>query len=139
MLSLFKTRDLYETGAFYRIEKKYRERKLWSFEVWPFSVKYGFYKAISIVIGGSLWLFLTHFWPFFPENSGLDVLDGVFYMSIYGFYIVKQKKLGEIPILEKNLAFRAKFARKSSSRSQNRNFPEITKNVTTQAQIVQIS
>ena len=41
MLSLFKTRDMYETGGFYRIEKKYREPKLWSFEVGPFSSKYG--------------------------------------------------------------------------------------------------
>ena len=91
-LSLFKTRDLYETGAFYRIEKKYREPKLWSFEVCPFLVKYGFYKAISIVIWGSFWLFLIHFWPFFPENSGLDVLNGVFYMSTYDFHILQQKK-----------------------------------------------
>ena len=62
-----------------------------------------------------------------------------FYMSTYEFYILKQKKSEEIPILEKNLAFRAKFVRKSTSRSQNRNFPEITKNVTAHAQIVQIS
>ena len=48
------------------MKKKYREPNLWSFEVWPFSVKYGFYKAISIAIWGSFWLFLTHFWPFFP-------------------------------------------------------------------------
>ena len=68
MFSLFKTRDLYERGAFYRIEKKIREPKLWSFEVWPFSVKYCFYKAISIVIWGSFWLFLTHFWPFFQKK-----------------------------------------------------------------------
>ena len=88
MLNLFKTWDLYETGAFYRIEKKYREPMLWSVEVWPFSVKYGFYKAISIVIWGSFWLFLTHFLPFFPENSGLDVLNGAFYMSTYEFYIL---------------------------------------------------
>ena len=50
MLSLYKTRDLYETGAFYRMEKKYREPKLSSFEVGPFSEKYDLYKAISIVI-----------------------------------------------------------------------------------------
>ena len=78
MLSLFKTRDLYETGAIYRIEKKYREPKLWSFEVEPFSAKYGLYKAISIVIWGSFSLFSSHFWPFLQENSGLDVLNGVF-------------------------------------------------------------
>ena len=133
MLSLFQTRDLYETGAFYRIEKKYREPKLWSFEVWPFSVKYGFYKAISIVIWGSFWLFLTHFWPFFPENSGLDVLNGAFYMSTYAFYILQQKKVVGNTDFGKNLAFRAKFARKSTSRWQNPNFLKITKNVTTQA------
>ena len=91
MLSLFKTRDLYETGAFYRIEKKYREPRLWSFEVWPFSVKYGFYKAISIVILGSFFTIFDLFLAFFPEKSGLDVLNGAFYMSNCEFYILQQK------------------------------------------------
>ena len=89
MLSLFKSRDLYETAAFYRIEKKYREPKLWSFEVWPFSVKYCFYKAISNVIWGSFWLFLTHFWPFFPEKRGLDVLNGAFWSLEYWAFFEK--------------------------------------------------
>ena len=78
MLSLYKTRDLYETGAFYRIEKKYREPKLSYFEVGPFLVKYGFYKAIYIVIWAYFLLFLSDFWPLLPENSCLDVLNGVF-------------------------------------------------------------
>ena len=113
LLNLFKNRDLCEAGAFYRIEKKYCEPKLWSIEVWPFSVKYGFYKAISIVISGSFWLFLIHFWPFFPENSGLDVLNGVFYMSTYEFHILQQKKVGGNTDFGKNPAFRANLARKA--------------------------
>ena len=48
--TLYKARDLYETGAFYRIGKKYCEPKLSYFEVGPFSAKYGLYKVISIVI-----------------------------------------------------------------------------------------
>ena len=83
MLSLFKTRD---KQALCTELKKYCEPKLWSFEVCSFLVKYGFYKAISIVIWGPFWLILTHFWPFFPESSGLDVLDGVFiWVFLYVF------------------------------------------------------
>ena len=80
------------------------------------------------------------FWPLFPEKSGLDVLNGAFYMSTYVFYILQQKKVGgNTDFGKKSGISRQINAKININNQQNRNFQKITKNVTTQAQIVQIS
>ena len=59
---------------------------------------------------------MTLFLPFFPENSGLDVLNGAFYMSTYEFYILQQKKV--VSKLPKNAHFDPKMAKKGA-KTQN--------------------
>ena len=92
MLSLFKTRDLYETGAFYRIEKNIVSRSYGLSKFDHFRWNMAFIKQFLLMV--YLMVFLIYFLPIFglfPENSGLDVLYGAFYMSFY--YILQEKKL----------------------------------------------
>ena len=78
---LFKTRDLYETGAFYRIKnlvvsRSYELSKLGTFrQNWA---KSGIYKAIYIAIWVVFWLLCIIFGHFLPENRGLGVIIAVF-------------------------------------------------------------